>query len=223
MKQLGGMDATFLNMETGSMYGHVSSMTIFEPQPGTGGAGLEITKRAILSRIDQLEPYRRRLVTVPFGLDIPYWIEDPDFDIDYHVRHHAVPPPGTPQQLARGRQSHHLAPARPPPTAVGALRHRGSRERQVHRPAEQDPPRDHRRRRRCRCCWARCSTRTRTASPPRRRREWWPVEQLPSAVEMLSRTAREYVRRPEKMIRLGIHAVRSMAATTHNPGLAVLG
>ena len=47
--------------------------------------------------------------------------------------------------------------------------------------------------------------------------------QLPSAVEMLSLTVREYIRRPEKMIRLGIHAVRSMAATTHNPGLAALG
>ena len=49
------------------------------------------------------------------------------------------------------------------------------------------------------------------------------MEQLPSAVEMLARTAREYISRPEKMIRLGIHAVRSMAATTHNPGLAALG
>ena len=37
---------------------------------------------------------------MPFGLDRPYWIEDPDFDIDYHVRHHAVPPPGDPHQLA---------------------------------------------------------------------------------------------------------------------------
>ena len=36
---------------------------------------------------------------MPLGLDLPYWIEDPNFDIDFHVRHHAVPPPGTPQQL----------------------------------------------------------------------------------------------------------------------------
>ena len=42
--------------------------------------------------------------------------------------------------------------------------------------------------------------------------------QLPSAVEMLGLTAREYIRRPEKMIRLGIHAVRSLAATTQQPG-----
>ena len=37
---------------------------------------------------------------MPLGLDLPYWIEDPDFDLDFHVRHHAVPPPGTPQQLS---------------------------------------------------------------------------------------------------------------------------
>ena len=46
----------------------------------------------------------------------------------------------------RGRQQDHLAAARPAPAAVGALRHRGRRERQVHRAVEQDPPRDHRRR-----------------------------------------------------------------------------
>jgi len=51
MKQLGGMDANFLNIESSTTYGHVSSLTIFEPEPGTGGAGLDITKRAILSRM----------------------------------------------------------------------------------------------------------------------------------------------------------------------------
>ena len=49
------------------------------------------------------------------------------------------------------------------------------------------------------------------------------MDELPSATEMLSLTAREFLRRPEKMIRLGIHTVRSVAASTGNPGLAVLG
>ena len=43
---------------------------------------------------------RRRLVEVPFGLDHPYWIEDPDFDLDFHVRHMGLPPPGDQRQLA---------------------------------------------------------------------------------------------------------------------------
>src|SRR6187431_2839868 len=100
MKQLSGIDASFLNMETSSVFGHVSSLNLYDPSGAPGGAGLEATKQLILERIDELTPFRRRLVEVPLGLDLPYWIEDPDFDIDFHVRHHAVPPPGTPQQLA---------------------------------------------------------------------------------------------------------------------------
>ena len=45
--------------------------------------------------MDQLAPFRRRLAEVPLGLDLPYWVEDDNFDIDFHVRHHAVAPPGT--------------------------------------------------------------------------------------------------------------------------------
>ena len=100
VRQLSGIDVSFLNMETHAVFGHVSSLNIYDPTGAPGGAGIEATKRILLERIDQLEPFRRRLVEVPFGLDNPYWIEDPAFDIDFHVRHHAVPPPGNPEQLA---------------------------------------------------------------------------------------------------------------------------
>ena len=43
--------------------------------------------------------FRRRLVTVPLGLDQPYWIDDPDFDIEFHVRALALPSPGSDAQL----------------------------------------------------------------------------------------------------------------------------
>ena len=98
MKQLSGIDASFLNMETSSVFGHVARSTS-TTRRRTGRRRAEATKQMILERIDQLAPFRRRLVEVPLGLDLPYWIEDPDFDIDFHVRHHAVPPPGTPEQL----------------------------------------------------------------------------------------------------------------------------
>ncbi len=88
-------------METSTTYGHVSSLNIYDPTGVPGGAGVEAMKQLILERIDQLAPFRRRLVEVPLGLDLPYWIEDPDFDIDFHVRHHAVPPPGTPSSSAK--------------------------------------------------------------------------------------------------------------------------
>ena len=110
MKQLSGMDVSFLNMETNSVFGHVASVNIFDPEGAPGGAGVEATKQVILERIDQLAPFRRRLVEVPLGLDLPYWIEDPDFDIDFHVRHHAVPAPGTPEQLAEVVSRIHARP-----------------------------------------------------------------------------------------------------------------
>ena len=55
------------------------------------------------SRIERalpgLDPFRRRLVPVPMGLDHPWWMRDPAFDLDFHVRHIAVPPPGGTEQV----------------------------------------------------------------------------------------------------------------------------
>jgi hypothetical protein len=47
-----------------------------------------------------LPPFRWKLAEVPFGIDLPYWIEDPDFDLDFHIRETAVPPPGDDPQIA---------------------------------------------------------------------------------------------------------------------------
>lgn len=99
MKQLSGLDATFLHMETPSQFGHVSSLSIYE-KPSTDYEPIAQWRRQIERRLHLLEPLRRRLVKVPLELDHPYWIEDPDFDLDFHVRHTAVPPPGGDEQLA---------------------------------------------------------------------------------------------------------------------------
>ncbi|MDQ1373123.1 MAG: diacylglycerol O-acyltransferase / wax synthase [Actinomycetota bacterium] len=99
MKQLTGLDATFLYMETPSQFGHVSSVSTYERPEGDYDP-LSAWRTQIEQRLHLLEPLRRRLVNVPFGLDHPFWIEDPDFDLDFHVRHTAVPPPGRDEQLA---------------------------------------------------------------------------------------------------------------------------
>jgi len=100
MRQLSGLDTTFLNIETPTTYGHVSGLAIFDPAEAEHPATLEDVKNLIRERIHLLPPYRRRLVEVPFGLDQPYWIEDPDFDLDFHIRQLALPPPGNRHQLA---------------------------------------------------------------------------------------------------------------------------
>ncbi len=100
MQQLTGLDTSFLNLETPSTYGHVSGLAIFDPSTAPVPPTLEDLQKLIEQRIHLLPPYRRRLVEVPFGLDHPYWIEDPDFDIDFHLRHIGLPPPGGSRQLA---------------------------------------------------------------------------------------------------------------------------
>ena len=100
MQQLSGLDSSFLNMETPTTYGHFSGLTLYDPSTASEPVTLERLKQLMEERMHLVPLYRRRLVEVPLGLDHPYWIEDPDFDLDFHVRHIAVPPPGTPQQLS---------------------------------------------------------------------------------------------------------------------------
>src|SRR5437660_8020608 len=101
MRQLTSLDAQFLAIETPRAFGHVGGLAIYDPGSAPGG---ELTLRdvchQISERIHLLPPFTQRLVTIPLGLDLPYWIEDPDFDIDFHVREIGLPPPGDHQQLA---------------------------------------------------------------------------------------------------------------------------
>jgi diacylglycerol O-acyltransferase / wax synthase len=99
MQQLTGVDASFLYMESPTTFGHVSSLILFDPGE-TEGATYEATRALFAERLHLLDPMRRKLVPVPFDLDHPYWIEDPDLDLDFHIRQTAVPPPGTDEQLA---------------------------------------------------------------------------------------------------------------------------
>jgi WS/DGAT/MGAT family acyltransferase len=102
MRQLTSLDAQFLAMETRRTYGHVSGLAIYDPSTAPGGEiHVKDVCRHVGSRLHLIPPFRWRLATVPFDLDNPYWIEDPHFDIDFHIRESAVPPPGRPEQLAQ--------------------------------------------------------------------------------------------------------------------------
>src|ERR1700737_1447256 len=101
MRQLTGLDAQFLALETPRQYGHVSALTVLDPSTRPNGQ-LELADihRLIVERLPLLPPFRWRLRAVPFGLDYPYWIDDPDFDLEYHVRELAIPPPATDEKVA---------------------------------------------------------------------------------------------------------------------------
>ncbi|MBI5106727.1 MAG: wax ester/triacylglycerol synthase family O-acyltransferase, partial [Solirubrobacterales bacterium] len=100
MQQLTGLDATFLHLETAAQFGHVSGLSIFARPEDPAYDPYAAWRGRLCERLDHLPPLRRRLREVPLGLDHPYWIDDPDFDVDFHVRHTAVPPPGRDDQLA---------------------------------------------------------------------------------------------------------------------------
>ena len=100
MRQLQGMDASFVALETKNSPMHIGSILIYNPATAPGGF---VRFKDILaffeSRLQLSKTVRERLVRVPFDLDYPYWIEDPDFDLEYHLRHVALPKPGDWRQL----------------------------------------------------------------------------------------------------------------------------
>ncbi|MFV0307807.1 MAG: WS/DGAT/MGAT family O-acyltransferase [Desertimonas sp.] len=100
MKQLTGIDASFLYMETPSTFGHVSGLLVFD-RPDDDFDPYEAVYAKYESMVGDVEPMRRRLVEVPFGLDHPWWVQDAEtFDLSFHVRALNLAKPGMVDQLA---------------------------------------------------------------------------------------------------------------------------
>lgn len=100
MLQLSGQDASFVYLETPHTPMHIGSVGIYDPSTAPGGfVRFKDVLGFIGSRLGGARSFRQRLVRVPFDLDHPYWIEDPEFDIEFHVRHIALPKPGDWRQL----------------------------------------------------------------------------------------------------------------------------
>src|SRR5579859_3955056 len=100
MERLSGLDATFLYFETPQQHMHVSIVAVLDPKDMPGGYSFDKIQDLIASRLHLLPPFHRRLVTVPFNLHHPLWVEDPHFDIIHHVHRVSCPAPGGPRELA---------------------------------------------------------------------------------------------------------------------------
>jgi WS/DGAT/MGAT family acyltransferase len=100
MQQLSAQDASFVYLETPHTPMHIGSVGIYDPATAPGGfVRFKDILTFVESRLGAARSFRQRLVRVPFDLDHPYWIEDPEFDIEFHVRHIALPKPGDWRQL----------------------------------------------------------------------------------------------------------------------------
>lgn len=89
-----GLDAAFLYTETPTSPMNIGSVVIIE-----GSLDFKTFRDTVHSRIHQFPRLRQRLVYVPFSVDYPYWADDPNFDIDLHIKHVALPKPGAWKQL----------------------------------------------------------------------------------------------------------------------------
>ncbi|WP_433238349.1 WS/DGAT/MGAT family O-acyltransferase [Actinomadura nitritigenes] len=109
---MSGLDASFYLLEDENTPLHVASVVVFEgPAPSYGDV-----VRTIAAKLPLVPRYRQRVRGVPLHLGRPVWVDDPHFNILYHVRHTALPAPGNDEQLRNlsGRVlAQRLDPAKP--------------------------------------------------------------------------------------------------------------
>ena len=100
MQQMGYTDAIFINLETPTTPHHIGFMGIYDPSTAHDGTVRfkEVLKN-FEARLGALPFFRTRVVKVPGSIDRPYWVQDESFDVEYHIRHVALPKPGDWRQL----------------------------------------------------------------------------------------------------------------------------
>ena len=100
MQQLSWTDDMMLRAERPETPMQIQMLLIYDPSTAPDG---RVTYKGILeevaSRLHLAPTFRRRLTELPGGLHMPYWVDDPKFDLEYHVRHIALPQPGDWRQL----------------------------------------------------------------------------------------------------------------------------
>ncbi len=102
-ERLSGQDLSFLAMEDGRAHMHVGMVSIFDAEPlrlANGGIDVDRIMAFVEARLHETPRLRQKLTWVK-GLGHPVWIDDADFNLHYHVRHTALPPPGDIRQLKR--------------------------------------------------------------------------------------------------------------------------
>ena len=99
MRQMGGQDASFVYNEAPRMPMHIAGLAIYDPSTANGTVTFKGILDHIRARMPLVPTYRERMVRVPFDFDHPWWVVDPEFDLEFHVRHIALPHPGDWRQL----------------------------------------------------------------------------------------------------------------------------
>ena len=112
MDQLNPQDAQFLYLESADNLTHLTSIAIFDQStvPGDGIVHFKDILEHVESRLHMSPLFRRRLVHVPLELDFPYWVDDENFDLEYHVHHGRLPEPSDWRQFCIHMARYHSRP-----------------------------------------------------------------------------------------------------------------
>ena len=115
MRQLTPSEVVFVGGETATIYQHTAGVILLDARDRPG-FDFQSFRTHLEDRLGRVPHFRWRLHEVPFSLDLPYWVEDEDFDFDHHIRRIALPTPGDRRalgELVSYLYSRHLDRARP--------------------------------------------------------------------------------------------------------------
>lgn len=111
MRQLSSLEAQFLLLESPTTTSHVGALLLLDTAQLPGGElRLENLADLVETRLPLAPGLRERVVEAPLGLGSPYWVEDPHFDLEYHLRELVLPPPGGTEELAEEVARIHARP-----------------------------------------------------------------------------------------------------------------
>lgn len=111
MERLSGIDAALLYADTGHANANVTLVHVYDPSSAPGGrVRFKQLLAHVEARLHRSPVFRRRLLRVPLELDLPWWIEDERFDLEYHVRHIRLPEPGDWRQFCITASRIHARP-----------------------------------------------------------------------------------------------------------------
>lgn len=100
MRQLSAQDAAFLYLESQGTHLHLTALYIYDQSAAPGGVVRhKDVLRYLESRLHTSPVFRQKLVSLPYGIDFPWWVDDEQFDLEFHVRHIALPAPRDWRQL----------------------------------------------------------------------------------------------------------------------------
>lgn len=100
-ERLTALDASFLYLERPAMHMHVAALAVLDPSSRPDGRlTLDAVANSMAERLHLLPRFRQKVLTVPFDLALPVWVDDAGFDLDFHLQRAALPSPGGRRELA---------------------------------------------------------------------------------------------------------------------------